>query len=136
MKRKKGLKIFGIVFGTFVLVIAIMMISLFVQSGKEMKKLHYNEVNMEEVANGTYEGIAETSLVQATVEVTVADHRIQDIKLIRHNNGMGAKAESILKDMIEDNTYEVDSVSGATMSSEVIKSAVSDALAKGVPKND
>lgn len=133
---KKVLKILGIVFGVFVLLIAIMMISLFVQAGKEMKKLTYAEINMDEVADGTYEGIAETSVVQVTVEVTVADNKIQDIKLIRHNNGKGAKAENILTDMIAGNTYEVDSVSGATMSSEVIKSAVSDALAKGVAKND
>ncbi len=133
---KKVLKILGIVFGVFVLLIAVMMISLFVQAGKEMKMLTYAEVNMEDVADGTYEGIAETSMVQTKVEVTVADNKIQDIKLISHNNGMGAKAENILTDMIANNTFKVDSVSGATMSSELIKSAVSNALAKGVAKND
>lgn len=133
---KKVLKILGIVFGVFVLLIAVMMISLFVQAGKEMKMLTYAEVNMEDVADGTYEGIAETSMVQTKVEVTVADNKIQDIKLISHNNDMGAKAENILTDMIANNTFKVDSVSGATMSSELIKSAVSNALAKGVAKND
>lgn len=133
---KKRSKILGIVFGVFGLVIVIMMITLFVQVGKEMKELNYAKVNMEEVEDGTYEGIAKTSVAQATVEVTVADKKIRDIKLIRHNNGLGAKAEVIIQDMIADNTYEVDGVSGATMSSEVIKSAVSDALAKGVVKND
>ncbi len=133
---KKGLKIVGIVFGVLVIVIVIMTITLFVTAGSDMKNLNYAVVNMEDVTDGTYEGIAETTLVKVTVEVTVEDKKIKDIKLIRHVNGKGAKAESILKDMIAGNTYEVDSVSGATSSSEVIKSAVSDALAKGAAKND
>ncbi len=133
---KKGLKIFGIVFGVFVLVLVIMTITLFVKAGSDMKNLKYAEVNMEDVADGTYEGISETSLVKVTVEVTVKDKKIQDIKIVRHVNGKGAKAENIVKDMIADNTYQVDSVSGATSSSEVIKSAVSNALAKGAAKNE
>lgn len=38
----------------------------------------------------------------------------------------------IVSDMIKDNTVEVDAVSGATMSSEVIKDAVRDALRSGL----
>ena len=133
---KKGLKVLGIILGVFVLVLVIMTITLFVKVGSDMKNLKYAKVNMQDVADGTYEGILETSLVKVTVEVTVADKKIQDIKIVRHVNGKGAKAENIVKDMIANNTYQVDSVSGATTSSEVIKSAVSDALAKGAAKND
>ena len=41
-------------------------------------------------------------------------------------------AFAIVSDMIKDNTVEVDAVSGATMSSEVIKDAVRDALRSGL----
>lgn len=85
----------------------------------------------EHVADGTYAGTAETPLVKVTVEVTVQDHTLREIKLLRHENGRGAPAEAMLPDMLNRNTSEVDSVSGATLSSKAIRAAVRDALAKG-----
>ena len=85
----------------------------------------------EQVADGTYEGTAETPLVKVTVEVTVQDHAIREIKLLRHENGQGAPAEAMLPEMLIRNTSEVDSVSGATLSGKAIRAAVRDALAKG-----
>ena len=85
----------------------------------------------EQVADGTYEGTAETPLVKVTVEVTVQDHAIREIKLLRHENGQGAPAEAMLPEMLSRNTSEVDSVSGATLSSKAIRAAVRNALAKG-----
>ncbi|MDO4467464.1 MAG: FMN-binding protein [Bacillota bacterium] len=81
-------------------------------------------VNIADVSNvedGTYEGIQETPLVKVTVEVSVKDHQITDIRLLRHENGNGAPAEAMIPVMIQKNTSEVDEVSGATMSSKTIK---------------
>ena len=86
----------------------------------------------EQVADGTYEGAAETPLVKVTVEVTVQAHKLKDIRLLRHENGQGAPAEAMLPDMLSRNTSEVDPVSGATLSSKAIRAAVRDALAKGI----
>lgn len=86
------------------------------------------------VADGTYEGTAETPLVKVTVAVTVENHTLKDIKLLRHENGKGAPAEAMLPEMLSKNTSEVDTVSGATMSSKAIRAAVREALAKGAQK--
>ena len=83
------------------------------------------------VEDGIYEGEVETALVKGTVLVTVADHQIRDIQLTRHENGRGAPAEAMLAEMVRQNTSEVDTVSGATMSSKTIRAAVRNALAKG-----
>lgn len=83
------------------------------------------------VEDGIYEGEVETALVKVTVLVTVADHQIRDIQLTRHENGRGAPAEAMLAEMVRQNTSEVDTVSGATMSSKTIRAAVRNALAKG-----
>lgn len=91
-------------------------------------------VVLDHVADGTYEGTAETPLVKVTVEVTVEDHTLKDIKLLRHENGKGAPAEAMLPEMLRQNTSEVDTVSGATMSSKAIRAAVRDALVKGAQK--
>ena len=85
----------------------------------------------EQVADGTYEGTAETPLVKVTVEVTVQKHALREIRLLRHENGQGAPAEAMLPEMLSRNTSEVDRVSGATLSSKAIRAAVRNALAKG-----
>lgn len=89
-------------------------------------------VDLSAVEDGTYEGIEETDLVKATVVVTVKDHQITDIQLVRHENGKGTPAEAMIPEMIHQNTSEVDGISGATMSSKTIKAAVRNALAQGV----
>ena len=85
----------------------------------------------ERVSDGTYEGTAETPLVKVTVEVTVQNHTLREIRLLRHENGQGAPAEAMLADMLSRNTSEVDGVAGATLSSKAIRAAVRDALARG-----
>ena len=89
-------------------------------------------MNVVEVSDGVYFGNMDTTLVKVTVEVSISDHRITDIRLLRHINGQGQKAEKIVDDMIKINTTDVEMVSGATMSSKVIIAAVKDALIKGV----
>ena len=84
------------------------------------------------VTDGVYEGVQETPLVKVTVSVTVQNHAIAGIQLLRHENGRGAPAEALLEEMVRGNTSEVEVVSGATMSSKVITAAVRNALAKGV----
>ena len=86
-------------------------------------------VALDHVADGTYEGTAETPLVKVTVAVTVENHTLKDIQLLRHENGKGTPAEAMLPEMLSKNTSEVDTVSGATMSSKAIRAAVRDALA-------
>lgn len=89
-------------------------------------------VDVSNVKDGLYEGVEETPLVKVTVAVSIKDHQVTDVRLIRHENGKGAPAEAMLPNMIEQNTSEVDGVSGATMSSKTIRAAVRNALAKGV----
>lgn len=84
------------------------------------------------VTDGVYERVQETPLVKVTVSVTVQNHAIAGIQLLRHENGRGAPAEALLDEMVRQDTSEVGVVSGATMSSKVITAAVRNALAKGV----
>lgn len=98
---------------------------------KEVTNLVFENVNMSDVEDGTYEGEVSTALVSAKVRVTVRDKRIENIEILKHDNGLGSKAESIVDEMIKRNTYDVDVVSGATYSSKVIENAVNQALVKG-----
>ena len=93
--------------------------------------LRYADVDMSRVADGTYQGEADAGLVYAKVAVDVRDHAIQGVKILEHRNERGGAAEAIIGTMVAENRYGVDAVSGATLSSQTIKSAVSLALKQG-----
>lgn len=89
-------------------------------------------VDINDVKDGVYFGKEVAPLVSVEVNVTVKDKRIVDIALLKHENGMGEKAEAMIPEMIKYNTSEVDIVSGATLSSKVIRAAVRNALFQGI----
>lgn len=86
-------------------------------------------LRLTELENGSYTGAYESSLVSAQVEVEVHDHKIVEIKIIRHDTMFGKEAENIIEDIIHTQSLEVDDIAGATYSSKVIKRAIEDALA-------
>ena len=90
------------------------------------------EIDMKQVADGTYTGSSDGGLVKVEVEVEVKDHKIVNINLLKHECGTGKPAESMLEEMVKKNTDDVDYVSGATASSRTIRNAVNQALQSGV----
>ena len=86
-------------------------------------------VNMESMGDGVYGGKSELAPIKVEVEVTVSNHRIKDIRIIKHDNGLGFRAEKpVIQAILEKQTNIVDSVTGATVSSKVIMDAVGNAL--------
>lgn len=83
------------------------------------------------IGDGTYVGEYNVSPVFVSFEVTVRNQQIVDIVILEHQNGFGAKAESIVDDVLENQSLDVDVVSGATVSSNVILKAIESALQKG-----
>lgn len=97
-----------------------------------VRETSIEEINLSDVADGTYTGEYDVNFIYAKVEVTVQDGAITDIKLLEHKNGRGKAAEAIPDRMIAAQKIDVDAVSGATNSSTVIKKAVENALLKGL----
>ena len=91
-------------------------------------------INMNQVADGFYEGSSDGGMVQVQVIVEVKAHQIKGIEILKHDNGKGTPAEVIIENMVAENTYEVDAISGATVSSQTIINAVNKALQKGLEK--
>ncbi|MDL2301580.1 FMN-binding protein [Lachnospiraceae bacterium OttesenSCG-928-D06] len=83
------------------------------------------------VMDGAYEGSFEAESVKVTVSVTVADEKIVYVDILRHENGLGGKAESIIEDVIAKQSLQIDAVSGATVSSKAILKAIENALLQG-----
>lgn len=95
---------------------------------KKINEITIGEVNLSAVEDGTYTGHYDAILVAADVSVTVKDHRIEDIEILRHDNGKGKPAEVIVDKVVESQSLLVDTVSGCTASSKVILKAIENAL--------
>jgi uncharacterized protein with FMN-binding domain len=95
-----------------------------------LRDLPIQNINLSSFADGAYHGSYKEFPVAAEVLVTIKDHRITDIDLIKHSNGQGASAEIIPAKVVEAQALSVDIVSGATYSSKVILKAIENALTK------
>lgn len=93
-----------------------------------LTRLIIGPVDLTQVADGQYEGEFKTAVVGARVRVTVADHRINDIAILEHNNGKGKPAEAITAAVVAKQSLSVDTVAGATHSSKAILKAIELAL--------
>jgi uncharacterized protein with FMN-binding domain len=95
-----------------------------------MSEITISEVDLEKIADGDYTGRHKIFPVAAEVKVNVKNHKITEIKLVKHNNGQGTSAEIIPDKVVEAQTLNVDIVSGATYSSKVILKAIENALSR------
>ncbi len=84
--------------------------------------------NLANISDGMYVGEHSVTPVRVKVEAFVTEHKITDIKLIEHENGLGSKAEKIVNDVISEQSLEVDTVLGATVRSKCILKAVENAI--------
>lgn len=101
----------------------------FVRYQQAIDRLSASEsIVLEQVPDGTYTGECDTDFIYARVAVTVKQGIMTKIELLEHRNERGAPAERILQDMVEQQSMETDTVTGATNSCRVIKQAVVNAL--------
>ena len=87
---------------------------------------------LSQLADGRYEGSCDNGLVKVTVAVAVQGHAITGVEILKHDNGRGSAANAITADVVRRQSVEVDTVAGATYSSDTILKAVETALAKGM----
>ena len=128
---KRALKILTVSIAVFALFIITICAVIVIKMNSQVNSFDRSEIDLSQVKNGVYEGHSETDMVKVDVRVTVSDGDISDIEILRHECGKGKIADVIVDEMVEKDDVEVDAVSGATFSSEVIKDAVRSALRKG-----
>ena len=90
----------------------------------ELSRMNTAMPDLNQVRDGVYQGDYSTFPVSAQVEVTVIDHVITDIRLIKHTNGQGESAETIIPEVLQAQSIKVDAITGATYSSKVILKAI------------
>ncbi len=114
--------------GIALTLIIAMILGIGLKESGEVKAFDTDPVNVAYIKDEVYEGSSETTLVKVQVRVTVSNGQIDNIEILKHECGKGMPANAIVEDMVSKNDIEVDTISGATVSSEVIKDAVRNAL--------
>ena len=94
----------------------------------EMLLIELSDTDLTNVKDGVYFGSYASFPVSVEVQVTIKDHSIINIELLKHDNGKGQSAEAIVDTVISKQSIEIDIVTGATFSSKVILLAIQDAL--------
>ena len=106
--------------------------AVFVVSAMPIHALAYtNSEGVEgELKDGKYQGTTEGFRGNVTVEVTVSDGKITAIDALEQDETprFWSKAVAVIDSIIENQSTEVDAVSGATYSSNAIKNATKNAL--------
>lgn len=91
---------------------------------EQLENMKIGPMDLSDVEDGVYLGKYSVLPISVTVQVSVTDHKIVSIEIIEHLNGQGGKAEKIIYDIVAAQSIDVDVISGATYSSQVIKSAI------------
>jgi uncharacterized protein with FMN-binding domain len=126
----KAKKIIFIIAGVIVVIIIGLAVMFNRISGSldAYKDFSFSSLDLSQVEDGIYTGSEDANIIKVSVEVTVKDHWITTIKILSHENGQGQPAEAIIDDIVANNSLDVDAISGATYSSQVIKIAIYNAI--------
>jgi uncharacterized protein with FMN-binding domain len=93
-------------------------------------------VESSRLVDGVYRGSFKHGPNKAEVEVTIQNQKIIRVEILKHSAWKGKKAESVIPNrIVEKQSTNVETVSGATNSSNVIMNAVQKAVEKSYGGN-
>ncbi len=95
---------------------------------RAVKETTIEKVNISDIPDGVYIGEYDVNFIYAKVEVDVSGGKIIDVRILEHRQERGKAAEAVANEIVDEQRIDVDTVSGATNSSIVIKKAVEVAL--------
>jgi len=95
-----------------------------------IKSITFQTPDLTQISDGVYRGNNDISgTPNVSLNVSVQNNRINNIEIINHGcSPIGSKAERIVYQIIDDQSLDIDTVSGATLSSKAILRAVENAL--------
>lgn len=103
---------------------------------KEVKRLPFSNTKLENVADGTYEKTINTSFMHLTLDVTVKDHKLTKIDVVKNEGPAGKSVESIIDKMIAENkTAVIDWKENEDLARIVFIYCVDGAISQGVIDN-
>ena len=118
----------------FWIVILIASATLFAGCSGSPDEVQLDMPELSSIADGVYPGTASVPPVIARVKVSIQNGKITDFTIVRHLTGQGQSAEILADRIVEQQSIELDVVSGATYSSKAILKAGEKALCRGLER--
>ena len=95
---------------------------------KELKNLSLQNIEISNIADGTYTGYANTSFLKVKLELIVQNGTLQDIKILMNEGSVGQNVASITETMVKENKIIVSPIPDEEIASVVFMAAASNAL--------
>lgn len=86
------------------------------------------------VMDGVYVGEYDVDFISALAELTILDGRLAKMRLLKYHHGRGEAALPLLDEMVDKQSLDVDTITGATNSCVVIRKAAELALESAPPR--
>ncbi|MEN6339630.1 MAG: FMN-binding protein [Clostridiaceae bacterium] len=123
---KKAWKWIGIGFLAFLCIIAAM---AFLGKDRALQ-VELNNVDLSQIEDGSYEGTFDCYRFTNQVIVTVQNHQILDIAVVKTQNGRESINLELIERVLEAQSPALDAISGATADKNAFLKAVENALLK------
>ena len=99
---------------------------------RAVRSMPINHIDLLQVKDGDYSGGYAYGGFYYEVEVTVVNHQISGVAIVKNRTTRHAKmAEGVVKRILQLQRNDVDAISGATTTSKALLKATENALAKG-----
>ena len=72
--------------------------------------------------------MCQNKILFAVVRVKIQDHKITDVEVIEHKESYMEQARQIAERVCDEQSLNVDAISGATLTSDTVKKAIENAL--------
>lgn len=92
------------------------------------KTLTIHDIKLNQIKDGEYLGICQNKILFAVVNVHVQNHVITKIDILEHKQSYKQQAIQIGKEVVKQQTLDVDTISGATLTSTTVLKAVENAF--------
>ncbi|MGG7098197.1 FMN-binding protein [Clostridium sardiniense] len=91
-----------------------------------------SDINLKGIKDGTYSGVSKGYGGDINVKVTIENSKIKNIEVVSHSETPKyyENGSKVIASILKEDSTNVDSISGATLTSNGIKNAVRDALSK------
>ena len=118
-----------------VIVMAIIIGAVFIyfnQGLTKYRKMVINDVDLKKIEDGIYQGEFTGGRWKNKLEVTVKDHKITGINMLQASEMSGLKdlGEKVFNKVEEEQSLQIDTVSGATVHTKAILKSIENALTK------
>lgn len=128
MKKRQMILLGVFLFFLFLIIGGILFFQSMEKGINDLIELEIEDIDLSLIEDGDYTGSYQQLPVSVEVIVTVVNHDISKIVITKHFNGQGTLAESIIDNIVSEDSINIDTVAGATVSSKCILLATKDAL--------